>query len=134
MPIKDPQIFVSKKTRQVFDEMKKRSEFKQMENKDLFLLAVLFGYENSSKRKLAHSDKTQSGLTRERYLSDEDNAILKAIAIDFTDDLSVIEDITKVYSIAEEYANGGIEYLKEFVFSPGTFTKKYSSKLKNKLK
>ncbi len=129
--IKDPQIFVSQELRKVFDDMKKYGEFKTLENKDLFMLAVLFGYLNGKTKPLGSQDKTESGFTRERYLSDKDNAILKAIAIAETGTIDIADDVPKVYAIAEKYANGGTNYLKEFVFDdPASFTKKYASLLK----
>ena len=130
--IKDPQIFISKEARQLFDNLRKQlEEFKQMDNKDFFMMAVMFGYLNNKKKKLEHSSKTESGFTRERYLSAEDNGVLKAIAIAGDKDLSIVNDIVYVYSIAEEYANSGISYLKEFVFDDQTsFVKNFASEIK----
>ena len=130
--IKDPQIFISKEARQLFDNLRKQlEEFKQMDNKDFFMMAVMFGYLNNKKKKLEHSSKTESGFTRERYLSVEDNGVLKAIAIAGDKDLSIVNDIVYVYSIAEEYANSGISYLKEFVFDDQTsFVKNFASEIK----
>lgn len=130
--IKDPQIFISKEARQLFDNLRKQlEEFKQMDNKDFFMMAVMFGYLNNKKKKLEHSSKTESGFTRERYLSAEDNGVLKAIAITSEKDLCIVNDIVYVYSIAEEYANGGISYLKEFVFEDqASFIKNFASEIK----
>lgn len=130
--IKDPQIFISKECRQLFDNLKDRlEEFKQMDNKDFFMLAVLFGYLNSKRKKLEHSAKTESGFTRERYLLPEDNSILKAIAIANDKDISIVNDIVHVYSIAEEYANGGVEFLKEFIFEDqASFIKNFANEIK----
>ena len=130
--IKDPQIFISKETRQLFDTLKDQlDEFKQMDNKDFFMMAVMFGYSNDMKKKLEHSSKTESGFTRERYLSSEDNGVLKAIAIAEEKDISIVADIVRVYSIAEEYANGGASFLKEFVFGDqSSFVKNFANEIK----
>ena len=129
--IKDPQIYISKELRKVFDDMRSYDEFKNLDNKDLFILAVIFGYVHGKREPLASRDRTESGFARERYLSENDNAILKAIAVADTELIEIINDIPKVYSIAEKYANGGKDYLKEFVFDdPASFTKKYASMLK----
>ena len=133
--IKDPQIYISKEARKLFDNMQSTlDEFKQLENKELFILALVFGYLND-KRKALHAQETEkSGFTRERYLGDQDNAILKAIAIGHNEDITLITDIPKVYSFAEEYANGGIGYLKEFVFdNPASFIKKFAALLKDEI-
>ncbi|HHT9131939.1 MAG TPA: hypothetical protein ACFYED_05585 [Candidatus Tripitaka californicus] len=130
--IKDPQIFISKEARQLFDNLREQlEEFKQMDNRDFFMLAVLFGYLNNKRKKLEHSSKTESGFTRERYLSLEDNGILKAIAIAGEKDISIVNKIVHVYSIAEEYANGGISYLKEFIFGDqASFIKNFAHEIK----
>ncbi len=130
--IKDPQIYISKEARELFDNLQDQlDEFKQMDNKDFFILAVLFGYLNNKKKKLEHASKTESGFTRERYLSAEDNGVLKAIAIAGEKDIEIVNDIVRVYSIAEEYANGGIAYLKEFIFDDqASFVKNFASEIK----
>lgn len=134
--IKDPQIYISKEARKLFDNMKNQlEEFKQMDNKDLFILAVMFGYLNNRKKKLERLKRTESGFTRERYLLPEDNGVLKAIAIFDEKDISIVNNIPHVYSIAEEYANAGIAYLKQFVFDdPASFVKKFASELKKLLR
>ncbi len=130
--VKDPQIFISKGARKLFDNLKEQlDEFKQMDNKDFFILAVLFGYLNNKRKKMESSEKTESGFTRERYLSPEDNGILKAIAISTTKEIEIINDIVSIYSIAEEYANGGINYLKDFIFEDqASFLKNFASEIK----
>jgi len=130
--IKDPQIYISKEARELFDNLQDQlDEFKQMDNKDFFMLAVLFGYLNNKKKKLEHASKTESGFTRERYLSAEDNGVLKAIAIAGEKNIEIVNDIVRVYSIAEEYANGGISYLKEFIFDDqASFVKNFASEIK----
>lgn len=130
-PIKDPQIFVSKTARDIYDNMRKLDEFKNLDNKDLLFLAIIFGYIHNRRKKLDARETHSSGFTRERYLSDSENGILKAIAVTQEEKIDVINDIQLVYSIAEEYANGGVELLKEFVFdNPASFIKKYSSEIK----
>ena len=126
--IKDPQIFITKEAREVFDNIKRSfTEFRQFDNKDFFILAVMFGYENGAKKALKPADTEKSGFARERYLSDTDNAVLKAIAVSEKNDIEAISDIKTIYAIAEEYANGGVKYLKEFIFdNPASFVKKYA--------
>jgi len=134
--IKDPQIFIAKEARVLFDNMKNNfDEFKQFDNKDFFILAMIFGYANNKRKPLKKQEKEKSGFTRQRYLTNTDEGILKAIAIDDKKDISAINDIQTIYSIAEEYTNGGITYLKEFIYdNPASLTKKFSAKLNECLK
>lgn len=129
--IKDPQLFISIEAKKIYDNLRELAEFKSLDNKDLFIMALVFGYKSGKKRELKSKEKTESGFTRERYLTDNDNCILKAIAIQQENEVDVIRDIQKVYTIAEEYANEGIYHLKEFVFSnPASFAKKYAQEIK----
>lgn len=128
--LKDPQIFISKEARTLYDNIKKLDEFEHFDNRDFFMLVAMFGYSKGKKKQLKKQDKTQSGFTRERYLSPNDISSLKAIAIDDEDDISVVNSIPKVFAIAEEYANGAIDYLKEFIFkNPADFSRKFASHL-----
>jgi dnd system-associated protein 4 len=135
--LKDPQIYVSKEAKELFENMKRRfDDFRSLENKDFFILAVLFGYAKGSRgrKKLSAADRTGSALTRERYLKDRDNVLLKAIAVAEQGDTEFLkrDNIADVYAIAEEYANGGIDELRRFMFDdPASFTKKFASLLRD---
>jgi len=129
--LRDPQIFISKEARDLFDNMRSLKEFKNFENKHFFVLAVMFGYLNKKKKPLKKQDRTKSGFTRAAYLRENDIALLQSIAINEENDIGLVNNISKVFSIAEEYANGGINDLKEFVYdNPADFLKKFASKLK----
>jgi dnd system-associated protein 4 len=129
--LRDPQIYISKEARALFDNMKRLPDFKHFENKDFFILAVLFGYANNKKKPLKKQDRTQSGFTRERYLSDKDKDIIKSICVEDKNDLCIVNDTPALFSIGEEYANGGISFLKDFVFdNPADFSKKLANYLK----
>ena len=128
--LKDPQIFISKEARDLYDNIKKQDEFEHFDNKDFFMLATMFGYSKKKRKQLKKQDKTQSGFTRERYLSPADISLLKAIAITEEDDVSVVNNIPKIFAIAEEYANGSIDFLKEFIFeNPADFSRKFANYL-----
>lgn len=131
--VKDPQIFISKEARKLYENMQTSfEEFKKLDNKDFFLLMLVFGCLNEKKKTLSDQDAEKSGFTRERYLDPEENAILKAIAITEKNDIALVNDIPEAYAIAEEYANGGMNFLKEFVYdNPASFVKKFAAMLKD---
>lgn len=130
--VKDPQIFISKESRKLYDNLRDQfEEFKRMDNKDYFMLVAMFGYLNKKRRELKHSEKTESGFVRERNLTPEESGALKAIAISEENNIRIANNIPRVCSIAEEYANGGFSYLKEFIFdNPASFIKNFASRLK----
>ncbi len=92
------------------------------ENKELFIMAMIYGFLNKTRLKL---DKKE-GFVREEYLNDEYRTVMKAVAIKEEGALEILLDPQKVYSIAEEYAAGGIGYLKNDVFNKkeGSYVKR----------
>lgn len=114
--VKDPQVYVSKKLRDELDKLKSRPEFEGLDQKDLFFFALILGYSNSSRLQIPAGDFTQSGYFREKNFTDEERAVFYSIAVEAEDTIDVLGDIRKVIAIAEEYANGGCKYIKEFVY------------------
>jgi len=107
---------------------KERSSFLcGKENKELFIMAMIYGFLKKNRLKL---DKKE-GFIREEYLNDEYRTVMKAVAIKEESALEILLDPQKVYSIAEEYAAGGISYLKNDVFSKrhGTYSKRLEEQL-----
>ncbi|MCX7427262.1 MAG: hypothetical protein NTW96_16740, partial [Planctomycetia bacterium] len=61
------------------------------------------------------------------------DSLLKAVAVADTKDIKVINDLARVYAIAEEYANGGVDHLKALIFDdPASFPKKFAAMLKGR--
>lgn len=102
---------------------KERSSFLNgKENKELFIMAMVYGFLRGNRLKL---DKKE-GFIREEYLKDEYRTVMKALAMKEEGGLEVLLNPQKVYSIAEEYAAGGIGYLKNDVFNKkqGSYVKR----------
>lgn len=106
----------------------KHSPLNKLDNKHVFILSMIFGYQNDSRVKLGTK---RWNVTRAAYLDDSEKSLIKAIAIASENNLNVLLDKKKVYSIAEEYASGGIKYLREKVFGKyfGSFNKLIESEL-----
>jgi len=121
-------IYVDKKDLADFNRLKdKDSPFANSQNKDIFLAAMVVGYHEGGRIEL----RNKEGYFRTEYLTDEERALIRAIAIATEGNLNVILDEQKIYSIAEEYATGGISILKSKVFSGeyGSYIKKLESDL-----
>lgn len=101
-------------------------------NKDIFLLAMCLGFKEKNRQKLS----TREGYFLDKDLSNEEKALLYALAVSEEGDLKVLLDRKKVYSVAEEYANGGIPILYHQVFdeSFGSFSKKFEADIVGFLK
>ena len=90
--------------------------FKTM--KDLFMLAASVGYARGRRVPLSGQREIFRWPT---FTSQEDVPVLRAIAIAETRDTVVLVDQNQLLTIAEEYANNGIEEVRREVFGkPGT--------------
>lgn len=126
---KEPdRLYIRKSDRKDYERLlEKDSPFVGKENKDLFMGALITGFHEGTRLKL---DK-KKGFFLLYHLDDKEKSIIKAIAVAEEGDLNILLDKKKVYSIAEEYAAGGIKLLKDKVFSGGygSYIKKLESEL-----
>ncbi len=91
------------------------SPFYNLREPDLFMLAVGYGREKAGRTKL-QGDKHY--LTQRFQLTNEQEWIIKAVAIKEEQTVDVLRDERLVYRIAQEYANAGIKKLHSRVFGP----------------
>ncbi|MCC6604720.1 MAG: hypothetical protein IT327_16040 [Anaerolineae bacterium] len=78
--------------------------------KDLFMFAACMGFQNGRRTKPRKGNN--GGEVPSKVFTEEDLAILKAIAIAETGDVEVLNRFGEVLVIAEEYANAGIYEVK----------------------
>ncbi len=84
--------------------------------KDLFMFAVCLGFENGRRTK---PRKGEGGEVMSKVFTEDDLAILKAIAIAETGDIEVLTRFGEILGIAEEYANTGIHEVKSSLVDEG---------------
>ncbi len=83
--------------------------------KDIFMLAACLGHQNGRR-----VPTTKSGSEiRLSVFTEDDIAILKAIAIAETGDVDVLTRFGEILSIAEEYANAGSYEVKGYLIDEG---------------
>lgn len=85
--------------------------------KDLFMFAACLGFQNGRRTKPRKGGN--GGEVPTKVFSENDLAILKAIAIADTGDVEVLGQLGEIYAIAEEYANTGIHEVKAYVLDEG---------------
>jgi len=118
------------------DEYKKLTEKESplagKELKHIFLFALAIGYYENLRKELP---KQKDDLIRIEYLSEEEKCIIKAIAINSCGEINIIMDKKSIYSIAEEFAAGGIEVLKNMISSNeyGSFIKSIGNDCQEKV-
>lgn len=128
---KEPEIlYIKASERKTVEQLvaKHSPLYKKLENKHIFILSMILGFYNNKRSELGSKPWN---IIRTSYLNPEEESLIKAIAIATENNLSVLIDKKKVYSIAQEYATGGIIYLKEKVFGKyfGNFNKVIESDL-----
>lgn len=98
--------------------------------KDLFLLAMCIGYHSGSRINTSEWGKKET-YVRLEYLDEAEKSIINALSVAEEGNLEVLFDMKNVYSVAEEYAAGGINILLDMVLSGeyGSFSKRLESKL-----
>jgi len=96
-------------------------------NKRIFIMAMIKGFITNNRIKL----KKKHDFVRIEYLSPEEKSIIKALALHESKDLAIYSNLKEIYSIAEEYASGGIKCLNDEIFGKqhGTYVKRLESDL-----
>lgn len=90
------------------------SPFYKVENHDLFMFAVGYG----RKKAMPQSTDEEHAFFGRSRLSDTQQTVIEAVAVQEERSVHVLRDQKEVYKIAEEYANGGVEKLYGRVFGP----------------
>jgi len=128
MKDKDPdRLYCRKKDRKEYELLAKEGPFEGKKLIDIFMMAMIAGFHEAHKIEL---DKKE-GLILLQYVPRKQKTIIKAIAVAEEGNLDILLDKKRVYSIAEEFATGGIKSLKEKVFSGdyGSYIKRFESEL-----
>ena len=84
--------------------------------KEVFMLAVCVGYQMGQRQALPPGSKHT---IRREVFTESDYTVLRAIALAATDDIEVLMRPHEVLTIAEEYAQTGIQYVKTHLLSTG---------------
>lgn len=119
-----PRRIYYEKKNEIYDPLIKSEDPIFSTYKDLVLFAACVGY-NEGKRKPLSSATGEGEIHWEVFGKNiTDVAIVNAIALSETEDLNVLLDTEEVFdkkfTILEEYANGGIQILKEKILDqPG---------------
>lgn len=123
-------VFIKKEYREkYYNPLEKEGFFSR--HADTFIMALLYGFINDHRSKITGN---KDGLILINNIPQEDYIpIIKAVAV-FAENgnLNILQNDEKLYSIAEEYANGGIALLNKDVF--GKWKEDYSKKLETILR
>lgn len=101
-------LYVEQETKKLFNELLDKGPLKGIGNKNIFILAVVYGYKKGTRIKI----KKKESFTRMEYLNKEDKSLLYSIAIKEKESLDILNNKNELYSIVEEYANAGIKIIE----------------------
>lgn len=113
---RNDRVYIDESASEIYRQLKSGSNTQPEEApfetfKDIFMLAVCQGFQNGRR---IRTNKTGSEI-RMTVFTEEDCAILKAIAIAETGDVQVLSSQSDILVIAEEYANSGIHDVKAYL-------------------
>ena len=121
-------VFIRKSDRENYKALQDQELFKGRANKEVFMMAMAVGFREGDRIEFRKGEKDGFFLLKD--LNEKEKSIFFAMAVS-EEDLNVLSDEDKVYTIAEEYANAGIKLLKSKVLvkEPGSYIKKLESEL-----
>ena len=113
MPIIPDRINIEKQDRELYKNLDSEEFLKfkdsggERTRKEQFLLAMAIGFKNNTRIGLNNKD----GFFLIKDLLPKDEALINAIAINDHNDVGILDNLSDVYKIAEEYAHAGIRIL-----------------------
>ena len=122
--------------RQLEDVAKLREAFslsdgKVISNKEIFLIAMGFGF--TAKNKLPDFKNSGTGVRLE-YFDAQDNVLFAALQVTETNDEKSLLEIEALYDLAQLYAGGGIAILLEHLQQETDFNEWFASHVVTGLK
>lgn len=110
-------IAAEKSKQSLYDELTEteQSPFYNVREPDLFMLAMSYGRQKAGR---AEIQGKRYYLTQRFQLLNEQEWIVKAVAVREERTTRVLKDERLVYRIAQQYANTGIEKLHNRIFGP----------------
>ena len=122
--------------RQLEDVAKLREAFslsdgKVISNKEIFLIAMGFGF--TAKNKLPDFKNSGTGVRLE-YFDAQDNVLFAALQVTETNDEKSLLEIEALYNLAQLYAGGGIAILLEHLQQETDFNEWFASHVVTGLK
>lgn len=124
-------LYVDKGDKALYEKLKEEALFRAKENRDLFLIAMVYGFKNNVRRRI----ETREGYVRAEYLNPDDWALIHSIVM-ANEPIGSIEDREKVFHMAEEFAHAGVRLLADAIDSVpiGSFDKWFEKQVSDSYK
>lgn len=107
-------FFVDKKAHQMFQDLVRleHSPFHGKHMKDVFIFAMAIGFRLGERRKL----ESRKDIADIDVFKENERILINSVAVRTEGEAKVLMDEEAVFKIAEEFANGGINLLYEWIF------------------
>ena len=111
-------IFIRKADREIYESIKKsEGDLKGSSNMELFLIAMMLGYNKKGKQGLKGVNSTATdGFVRIASFPEDAWYVIKSIAVYEEEYIEVLLSNNKMFDIAEKYAIVGIQELEKLYF------------------
>lgn len=111
-------VFIRKEDREIYKTIRtQEGDLQGATNPDLFLMAMMLGYDKNKYEDIKVMDKEppklNDGLIRTISFSTDAWDLIKAFAIHIDQDVSVLVNNDRMLDIAQRYANEGIQILNK---------------------
>lgn len=117
-------LAIDEKKKDVYELLRKK--LGNVENKVAFLVAMSYGFSRETRLPL----EQKVSWVRTSYLNDEDKCLMVAVMLGPLAELPVEPiGMNDVYTVAEEYARGGVALLREMLEDPAGFEKQFMLEL-----
>lgn len=123
-------VAIERSKRELYEELRttESSPFYEVELREIFLFAMGYGREKGGRVEL---EGDLHYLFGRDSLADEQEWLIQSVAVKETRDPDVLRDKRLIYTIAQEYANSGIEKLHGKVVGPDEALNELTSELKS---
>jgi dnd system-associated protein 4 len=123
-------IYVPEAKQPMFKELTENSDspFFEETMTDLFVYAAAYGYNQGLRTELADS---KHALFQRSSLSESQVWILKSVVVKETENPDILKDEARIFEIAREFANGGIDQIYTEYTGPNNMFSQHSKKVIN---
>ena len=109
-------VFIRKEDREIYQTIRtQEGDLQGASNADLFLMAMMFGYDKNSEEDIKVMEKEppklNDGLIRTVSFSTDAWDLIKSFAVHIDQDVNVLADNDRMLDIAQRYACEGISVL-----------------------
>ena len=130
MTIDVEKFYIDISDREIYDRLERELPIKKISKKDLFMFALVTGYQ--SKLKIPLNKRLEFFWANN--LKHEDEIIIRSIVLDEKKNIGILQNTEELVGIAQDYAHGGISILTEKLDQHGSYIKYIEKELEERYK